>query len=99
MQTQSLEVFVAVARRKSFTGAARALGYTQSAVSRQIAVLEKDLGAELFDRLSRGVELTTQGRSLLPHAEAVLDRLGTAQRDLAALRDLGGGRVRVGAFP
>lgn len=99
MQIQSLEVFVAVAHGKSFTRAARSLGYTQSAVSRQIAVLEKDLGAEFFERLPRGVELTEQGRALLPHAEAMLDRLRTAQRDLDSLRDIGGGRLRVGAFP
>ncbi|MFI5934176.1 LysR family transcriptional regulator [Actinoplanes sp. NPDC051494] len=99
MQIQGLEVFVTVARRRSFTSAAQALGYTQSAVSRQIATLEKELGAALFDRRGRGVELTDQGRSLLPHAEAVLDRLDTAQHDLDALRDLGGGRLRVGAFP
>jgi DNA-binding transcriptional LysR family regulator len=99
VQTQSLEVFVAVARGKSFTRAARALGYTQSAVSRQIGVLEKELNADLFDRLPRGVELTDQGRALLPHAEATLERLRTAQRDLDALRDIGAGRLRVGAFP
>ncbi|MFI7543166.1 LysR family transcriptional regulator [Actinoplanes sp. NPDC049599] len=99
MQTQSLEVFVAVAHGGSFTRAARVLGYTQSAVSRQIAVLEKDLNADLFDRLPRGVALTEQGRALLPHAEATLERLRTAQRDLDSLRDVGGGRLRVGAFP
>jgi DNA-binding transcriptional LysR family regulator len=99
VQTQSLEVFVAVARGGSFTRAARVLGYTQSAVSRQIAVLEKELSADLFDRLPRGVALTEQGRALLPHAEATLERLRTAQRDLAALRDIGAGRLRVGAFP
>lgn len=99
MQTQGLEVFLTVARRRSFTAAARALGYTQSAVSRQIAVLEKDLDAELFDRRARGVELTEQGRTLLPHAEALLGRLTAAQRDLDALRGIGGGRLRVGAFP
>jgi DNA-binding transcriptional LysR family regulator len=99
VQTQSLEVFVAVARAKSFTRAARALGYTQSAVSRQIGVLEKELNADLFERLPRGVELTDQGRALLPHADATLERLRTAQRDLDALRDIGAGRLRVGAFP
>jgi DNA-binding transcriptional LysR family regulator len=99
VQLHSLEVFVAVARGKSFTHAARLLGYTQSAVSRQIAVLERDLHADLFDRLSRGVELTDQGRALLPHAEAMLDRLTTAQRDLDSLREPGGGRLRLGAFP
>jgi DNA-binding transcriptional LysR family regulator len=98
VQLHSLEVFVAVARGKSFTHAARLLGYTQSAVSRQIAVLERDLHADLFDRLSRGVELTDQGRALLPHAEAMLDRLTTAQRDLDSLRE-SGGRLRLGAFP
>jgi DNA-binding transcriptional LysR family regulator len=99
VQTQSLEVFVAVAHGRSFTRAARALGYTQSAISRQIAVLEKELNADLFDRLPRGVELTEQGRALLPHAEATLERLRTARRDLDALRDIGGGRLRIGAFP
>ncbi|AGZ46674.1 LysR family transcriptional regulator [Actinoplanes friuliensis] len=99
MQIQGFEVFVAVAQRRSFTAAARALGYTQSAVSRQIAALEKDLDADLFDRLARGVELTEQGRSLLPHATAMLARLTTAQHDLDALREVGGGRLRVGAFP
>jgi DNA-binding transcriptional LysR family regulator len=99
MQTQALEVFRAVARHGSITGAARELRFTQSAVSRQIAVLEADLGAVLFDRLARGVALTEEGRCLLPHAEAVLDRLATARRDLDATRGLGRGRLRVGAFP
>ncbi|GLH99485.1 LysR family transcriptional regulator [Phytohabitans aurantiacus] len=99
MQIQSLEVFHAVARHGSITVAARALRYTQSAVSRQIAALEAETGARLFDRLPRGVALTEEGRCLLGHADAVLDRLATAQRDLAALRGLGAGRLRVGAFP
>jgi DNA-binding transcriptional LysR family regulator len=99
VQVQSLEVFHAVARHRSITGAARALRYTQSAVSRQIAALETETGVQLFDRLPRGVALTEEGRCLLPHAEAVLDRLATARRDLDTLRGLGGGRLRVGAFP
>jgi DNA-binding transcriptional LysR family regulator len=99
MQVESLEVFRTVARHGSITGAAHALRYTQSAVSRQIATLEAETGTRLFDRLPRGVALTDEGRSLLPHAEAVLDRLATARSDLDALRGLGGGRLRVGAFP
>jgi DNA-binding transcriptional LysR family regulator len=99
MQVQLLEVFHEVARHHSITGAAQALGYTQSAVSRQIAALEAQTGTQLFDRLPRGVTLTEEGRCLLPHAEAVLDRLATARRDLDALRGLGSGRLRVGAFP
>ena len=99
METQLLEVFRTVARHGSITTAARALSFTQSAVSRQIAALEADIGARLFDRLPRGVTLTEEGRELLPHAEAVLDRLAAARRDLEDLRGLGRGRLRVGAFP
>jgi DNA-binding transcriptional LysR family regulator len=99
VQMESLEVFRTVARHGSITVAAQALGFTQSAVSRQISVLEAQTGTRLFDRLPRGVELTDEGRCLLPHAEAMLDRLATARSDLEALRGLGGGRVRVGAFP
>jgi DNA-binding transcriptional LysR family regulator len=99
VETRLLEVFRAVARHGSITTAARQLRFTQSAVSRQIATLEAEVGVRLFDRLPRGVALTEEGRTLLPHAEAVLDRLAAAGRDLDALRGLGGGRLRVGAFP
>jgi len=93
-----LTVFREVAQRGSFTSAAAALRYTQSAVSRQIAALEQDVAAALFERESRGVRLTEEGRCLLAHAEAVLDRLSAARRDLAALREGGRGALRVGAF-
>ena len=96
---QSLEVFRAVARHGSITAAARSLRYSQSTISRQITALENDLDAVLFDRLPRGVTLTEEGRCLLPHAEAMLDRLTSAHQELALLRGLGGGRLRVGAFP
>jgi DNA-binding transcriptional LysR family regulator len=99
MQIELLEVFQVVTRHGSITAAARALGYTQSAVSRQVAALEAEVGARLLDRGSRGVVLTEEGRCLLPHAEAMLDRLVTARRDLDALHGLGAGRLRVGAFP
>ncbi|MFE9629448.1 LysR family transcriptional regulator [Streptomyces sp. NPDC006463] len=92
------EVFLRVARLASFTAAARSLGYTQSAVSRQIQVLEDEWGAPLFERLPRGVRLTEAGRILLPHAEAVGERLRTARAELDALRTLGAGRLRIGAF-
>ncbi|MEU8619725.1 LysR family transcriptional regulator [Streptomyces sp. NPDC048623] len=96
---QSLyEVFLAVARAGSFTAAARTLGYTQSAVSRQIQALEDETGAALFERLPRGVRLSEAGRVLLPHAEAVRERLALAHAELAALRTLDGGLLRLGAF-
>ncbi|MEV0051940.1 LysR family transcriptional regulator [Saccharopolyspora shandongensis] len=57
-----------VAERGTITAAAKALGYTQSAVSRQVAALEQAVGSRLFDRHPGGVRLTTAGRSLLRHA-------------------------------
>lgn len=98
MDTDWLVVFTEIARLGSFTAAARALGYTQSAVSRQVASLEGDVGVSLFDRLPRGIRLTEEGRQLLPHAVAVLDRLRTARDELADLRALAAGRLRLGAF-
>ncbi|WP_433084531.1 LysR family transcriptional regulator [Dactylosporangium sp. CA-052675] len=98
MQTEMLEVFREVARQRSITGAAATLRYTQSAVSRQMAALETEFGARLFDRLPRGVALTAEGRCLLEHASAVLDRLAAARREVRAVRDAETGRLRVGAF-
>ena len=99
MDIELLAVFRAVADHGSFTAAAKRLGYTQSAVSRQVAALEAELGATLFDRLPRGIRLTEPGRSLLPHAEALTGRLALAREDLRALRELRTGRLRVGTFP
>lgn len=92
------DVFLRVAADGSFTAAAQALGYTQSAISRQVQTLEAELGSVLFDRLPRGVQLTEAGRVLLPHAEAVRDRLAAARAELTALRTLDSGLLRVGAF-
>ncbi|MFJ9682094.1 LysR family transcriptional regulator [Streptomyces sp. NPDC101194] len=92
------EIFLAVALEGSFTGAARTLGYTQSAVSRQVQSLEEEAGAQLFERLPRGVRLTEAGRVLLPHAEAVRNRLTAARAELDALRTLDGGLLRLGSF-
>jgi DNA-binding transcriptional LysR family regulator len=99
MDLELLAVFRQVARHDSFTAAADRLGYTQSAVSRQVSALEEEFGAVLFDRLPRGVRLTEEGRCLLPHAEAVAGQLAAARGDLRALHDLTAGRLRVGAFP
>ncbi|MEU0936354.1 MULTISPECIES: LysR substrate-binding domain-containing protein [unclassified Embleya] len=93
-----LRVFLVVAEAESFTAAGTELGYTQSAVSRQVSALEDEVGSALFDRLPRGVRLTDAGRALLPRARTVLDQVDEARRDLAALRGLASGRVRVGAF-
>ncbi|WP_407319282.1 LysR family transcriptional regulator [Isoptericola halotolerans] len=70
-----LLAFVAVAHYESVSGAAEALGYSTSAVSRQIGALEQVLGVTLFDRGSSSMRLTSRGGALLPAAEQVLDAL------------------------
>ncbi|TYK48374.1 LysR family transcriptional regulator [Actinomadura decatromicini] len=94
-----LRTFVAVADLGSFTAAAAAGGYTQSAVSRQIAALEDVCGVELFARGARGVRPTPAGEHLLPHARGLLDRLADTARALEGLRRLDTGTLRLGAFP
>jgi len=94
-----LRVLREVAAQGSFTAAARTLGYTQSAISRQIATLEAAAGTPLFERTARGVRLTEPGESLLQRARTVLDELDAAQRELAGMAELATGRLDVGAFP
>jgi len=94
-----LRVVRAVAAHGSFTAAATSLGYTQSAVSRQVAATEAAVGAPLFERASRGVRPTAAGTLLLEHAGAVLERLAVAKGELERLKDPAATRLRVGAFP
>jgi DNA-binding transcriptional LysR family regulator len=93
-----LRVFREVARRGSISAAADVLSFTQPAVSRQIATLEREAGAQLFERLPRGIRLTEAGRVLLGHAEAILDRMAAAQTQVDAVTRLAAGRLRIGAF-
>lgn len=79
----SLRVLRAVAEHGSFTAAAAALGYTQSAVSRQMATLEHAVGEQLFDRGASGVQLTPAGRILLRGASTALDELDRTQHAIA----------------
>lgn len=94
-----LRVVQEVAAHGSFTAAADALGYTQSAVSRQVAAMERAAGAPLFERLARGVRPTAAGRILLRHAAVALDRTDAALGELRGLEDRLEGRLAVGAFP
>ena len=94
-----LRVLREVAARGSFTAAAEALRYTQSAVSRQVAALESAAGRPLFERGPRGVTLTPAGDALLRHASTVLDEVDAARRELEGLTAAATGRLRVGAFP
>src|SRR6266496_3922185 len=90
----------AVAREGSFGKAAVALGYTQSAVSQQIAALERIVGQRLVERPGgpKPVSLTEAGRLLLRHAESIAARVAAAQADLTALGDGEAGTLRVGVF-
>jgi DNA-binding transcriptional LysR family regulator len=94
-----LRVLVEVAERGSFSAAAEALSYTQSAVSQQIATLEAEVGTTLLERHARGVRLTGAGEALYEHAEGVLARLESAEAELAAIAGLRAGRLRMASFP
>jgi DNA-binding transcriptional LysR family regulator len=94
-----LRVVREVAARGSFSAAADALGYTQSAVSRQVAAMEAAAGVPLFERRPRGAEPTRAGRALLGHGAAVLEHVEAARLELAGMRDRLEGRLTVGAFP
>ncbi len=94
-----LKVLKEVAYRGSFSAAAEALSYTQSAVSQQIAALETETGMALLERHPRGVSLTAAGQTLVGHADGILARLDAAEASLAAIAGLRGGRLRVASFP
>lgn len=93
-----LRTLVEVARRGSFSAAGEALAFTQPSISRQIATLEAEVGAQLLERDARRVRLTQAGELLVEHAEAVLLRLDAAKAQLDALAGLEGGRLRLSAF-
>jgi molybdate transport repressor ModE-like protein len=90
----------AVAREGSFVKAATKLGYTQSAVSQQIAALERIVGHRLVERPGgpKPISLTEGGRLLLTHADAIAARVAAAQADLTALDEGQAGTLRVGVF-
>src|SRR5271168_365946 len=94
-----LKVLKEVAYRGSFSEAAEALSYSQSAVSQQIAALEAETGLSLLERHPRGVSLTAAGHTLVGHAEGILARLDAAEASLSAIAGLRGGRLRVASFP
>jgi DNA-binding transcriptional LysR family regulator len=100
VEVRHLAALEAVAREGTFGRAAERLGYTQSAVSQQVASLERIVGERLLDRPGgpRAVSLTDAGELLLRHAEAIMARLEAAQADMAALRAGESGALRVGTY-
>jgi DNA-binding transcriptional LysR family regulator len=95
LDVRRLIVLREVARQGSFSRAGDTLGYTQPAISRQIAILERETGATLVDRRPAGVRLTDVGELLVGHAEAVLGRLHDAEAELNELLGLQSGRLRM----
>jgi DNA-binding transcriptional LysR family regulator len=94
-----LRVFREVVEQGSFSAAAATLSFTQPAISRQIATLEREAGAQLLQRTPRGIRLTEAGRVLLAHAEVILDRMAAAHSQVESVARLEAGRLRIGAFP
>jgi DNA-binding transcriptional LysR family regulator len=98
LDVRRMRVLREVAMRGSFSAAAEALSFTQSAVSQQIAALEREAGTTLVQRSARGVRLTEAGEAVVRHAEAIMARLAEAEAELEAIAGLRGGRLRMSSF-
>ena len=100
LDVKRLRILREVAQQGSFSAAGKALcSSPQSAVSQQIATLEREVGMQLLDRTREGPKLTDAGRVLVSHAEAAIARLDEAERELAAIAGLEGGELRLASFP
>ena len=99
MDTNRMFTLREVAAQGSITAAAEALGYTTSAISQQIAKLEKEAAQPLLERHARGVVLTEAGRAVVRHAERILVELQAADAELAEIRGLRAGVLAIGTFP
>src|SRR3954451_19568343 len=98
LDVRRLRVLREVAHQGSFSAAGESLGYTQSAVSQQIAALERETATTLVERNARGVRLTDAGRTLVEHADGTLARLAAAEDELEAIAGLRGRRLRLASF-
>jgi DNA-binding transcriptional LysR family regulator len=94
-----MKVLREVVASGSFSAAADALHLSQSAVSQQVAALEREVGLQLLERTSDGPKLTAAGERLMEHTDAVITRLSEAERELASIAGLEGGRLRLISFP
>ena len=93
MEIDHVEAFLAIVRAGGFTRASSALHLSQPAISRRIRLLERELGAPLFERLGSGVLLTDAGRAFQPHAEALAAAMRDAVGAVAAVRGVDSGKV------
>ncbi|MGW7266027.1 LysR family transcriptional regulator [Streptomyces sp. NPDC054842] len=99
MQFHQLQYFVAVAETRHFTRAADLVHVAQPSLSQQIKALERELGADLFQRARGNITLTDAGEALLPLARRILADADTARHEVQELAQLRSGRVRLGATP
>src|SRR5215207_10084791 len=97
LDVRKLATLRAVVAHRSFSGAGDAIGLTQPAVSRQVSLLERQLGTQLVRRTQHGVHPTEAGLTLVEHADAILGRLALAEAQIADLTGLRSGRVRLGS--
>ncbi|MGX9135741.1 LysR family transcriptional regulator [Rummeliibacillus sp. JY-2-4R] len=98
MELRQLRYFVAVAEREHISEAAEVLHVAQSAVSRQIANLEEELGIELFERVGRNVKLTQIGKTFLEHTISALQAIDFAKKQIDEYLDPEKGTIKIG-FP
>jgi DNA-binding transcriptional LysR family regulator len=98
LNVQRLRVLAAVARHGSVTAAAQELHYSQPSISHHLARLEAETGAQLFQRVGRGIRLTEAGRMLAQRATEIVGRVDSAAAELSAHVGMSVGRVRVAAF-
>jgi DNA-binding transcriptional LysR family regulator len=99
LDLRRLRLLKEFAERGTITATAAALGYTPSAVSQQLAALEREAGTALLDRTARSAELTDAGHRLAAHAESILAAVEEAEADLSVQAREPSGRVSVAAFP
>ncbi|TVX96933.1 LysR family transcriptional regulator [Cohnella terricola] len=97
MNLEWYRIFLYTAKAGNLTKAAQELHITQPSVSYAVKQLEKELGVKLFDRLSKGVRLTSEGATLLEYVEKSFATLDSGERKIASLRDYEAGELRIGA--
>ena len=98
LDVNRLRIFAAVARHGSVTAAANELHFSQPSVSHHLARLEAETGAQLFQRVGRGIRLTEAGQVLAERAAEIIGRVESAAAELSAHVGLSAGRVRVATF-
>jgi DNA-binding transcriptional LysR family regulator len=99
LDVRRMRVLREVADRGSIAAAAQALSFTPSAVSQQIATLEREAGVSLVERGPRSIRLTEAGKALVEHTEGILASLEAAEADIQAIAGVRGGMLRLASFP